>query len=201
MTDVADAMLKTARRNVEDAGVGDRVEVLNRDILAMRDLGPGRFDMAVAEGCPVSYVGDPLRALREIFELLRSGGVLAFTVHSRYWTLGWRYLNADGAALEEIRAFLAGGRTVYHDPRYGSFPLQTYTPEEIRALTLQAGFIDVRVGGKLLAFGLNYDRAAVARMLSTPQGRETMLRLELSLMEEPSLVGAGQYLQVTGRKP
>lgn len=196
MTDVADRMIEAARENVRRGGVEDRVQVVKRDVCDMRDLGEGRFDMATAEGCPVSYASDPLKALREMRALLRPGGVCMFTVHSKYWTLGWRYLNGRGHGAPEIREFLAGGRTVYHDSRYGSFALQTYAPEEIRALTRQAGFSNIRVGAKLIAYGLNFEREQVQQMLRTPEGFETMREIELQLMEEPSLVGAGQYLQV-----
>jgi ubiquinone/menaquinone biosynthesis C-methylase UbiE len=201
MTDVADAMIAAARENVRAAGVGDRVEVVKRDICEMRDVGEGRFDMATAEGCPVSYARDPLRALQEMKALLRPGGVCMFTVHSKYWTLGWRYLNDRGERLSAIRTYLADGKTVYHDARYGSFALQTYAPDEIASLTRRAGFVDVRVGGKLIAYNLNFDREAVQKMLRTPEGFQTMLQLELQLMEEPSLVGAGQYLQVIAENP
>jgi ubiquinone/menaquinone biosynthesis C-methylase UbiE len=201
MTDVADKMIEAARENVRKAGVGDRVEVVKRDICRMRDLGEGRFDMATAEGCPVSYASDPLRALQEMRALLRPGGVCMFTVHSKFWTLGWRYLNGRGAPVEEIRKFLADGRTVYHDTRYGSFALQTFAPEEIHALTRKAGFVNIRLGGKLIAYCLNFNRDEVQQMLKTRQGFEAMKHMELQLMEEPSLVGASQYLQVLCDNP
>jgi ubiquinone/menaquinone biosynthesis C-methylase UbiE len=201
MTDVADAMIEAARKNVRDAGVESLASVVKRDIGSMRDLGEGRFDMATAEGCPVSYASDPLVALKEMYALLRPGGACMFTVHSKFWTLGWRYLNSRGHRAPEIRTFLADGRTVYHDTRYGSFALQTYAPEEIHGLTRRAGFVNIRVGAKLVAYCLNFEREQVQQMLKTPEGFATLKEIELQLMEEPSLVGAGQYLQITCERP
>jgi len=72
-TDFFDDMLVIARRNVERANRGDRIELVHDDVHAMQ-FADARFDIAVSRST-IHHWADPVRALREIDRVLAPGGV------------------------------------------------------------------------------------------------------------------------------
>jgi SAM-dependent methyltransferase len=72
--DLASSMLASARRNLERAGLVERVHLEKCDAKSTR-LGDGAFD-AVISNSLVHHVPDAARALREMHRLVRPGGVL-----------------------------------------------------------------------------------------------------------------------------
>jgi len=72
--DLASSMLASARRNLERAGLVERVHIEKGDAKSTR-WSDGAFD-AVISNSLVHHVPDPARALREMYRLVRPGGVL-----------------------------------------------------------------------------------------------------------------------------
>jgi ubiquinone/menaquinone biosynthesis C-methylase UbiE len=73
-TDLADAMLELARRNVADAGLEDRIECIQGDAKAL-PWADGRFE-AVISNSIVHHIPDPAPALAEMVRLVATGGTL-----------------------------------------------------------------------------------------------------------------------------
>jgi SAM-dependent methyltransferase len=69
--DIAPVMLERARRNVVDADAGERVTVVEGDILAL-DLPDESFDVVIAEA--VTMFVDRARAAAELVRVTRPGG-------------------------------------------------------------------------------------------------------------------------------
>lgn len=72
--DLAEEMLKLARKNVAAAGLADRIELRLADAKRLSDA-PGTFD-AVVSNSIVHHIPEPATALAEMWRLVRPGGVL-----------------------------------------------------------------------------------------------------------------------------
>jgi ubiquinone/menaquinone biosynthesis C-methylase UbiE len=72
--DLAESMRAVARRNVERAGLAERIAVESGDAKSTR-FRAGSFD-AVVSNSLVHHIPDPGQAMRELWRLVRPGGVL-----------------------------------------------------------------------------------------------------------------------------
>jgi ubiquinone/menaquinone biosynthesis C-methylase UbiE len=75
-SDLADHMLRVARRNVEAAGLGDRIELVKADAKGAREvLRDGSFDVVMSNSI-VHHIPSPARLFEELLRLLAPGGLL-----------------------------------------------------------------------------------------------------------------------------
>ncbi len=72
--DLAGEMLKLARRNVDEAGVAETVEIEQADAKAL-PWNDGRFD-AVVSNSIIHHIAEPAGALDEMVRVLKPGGLL-----------------------------------------------------------------------------------------------------------------------------
>ncbi|AMV36763.1 class I SAM-dependent methyltransferase [Planctomyces sp. SH-PL62] len=73
--DLAPAMLERAARNVEEAGLADRIRFIPGDAKLPHSLGDARFE-AVISNTIIHHIPDPAPALATMFEHLEPGGTL-----------------------------------------------------------------------------------------------------------------------------
>lgn len=71
-TDSSEANAAEARRNLEEAGVADRVTLLVGDALASLEATPGEFDLVFSDADKEGYP----EVLRRVFPRLKPGGLL-----------------------------------------------------------------------------------------------------------------------------
>ena len=74
--DISPIMLERARRNVQRAGLGQKIEVEQGDILELR-FADSAFDRVIAEA--VTMFVDRQRAARELIRVCRAGGMVLAT--------------------------------------------------------------------------------------------------------------------------
>jgi SAM-dependent methyltransferase len=89
--DASAAMLDTARKRIERAGLAARVRLLRADLNEPLALADGRFDAVYAES--VMAILEPEPVLREVARVLRPGGKLA--LNERIWRTGVTQAQAD----------------------------------------------------------------------------------------------------------
>ncbi len=82
--DVAPEMIKLSRQTVADAGVADRCEFVNTDVLNWTPRE--QFDMVIAIGF-WDYIAEPIERLRLIRRMTRENGKF-LSAWPRFWT--WR---------------------------------------------------------------------------------------------------------------
>lgn len=80
-TDSSPRMVSIARREAEQAGLADRIQILRADAHAL-PFSNERFDLVVALGL-LPWVADPSRAVAEMARVLRPGGWLIVTADNR----------------------------------------------------------------------------------------------------------------------
>ena len=72
--DVAETMLRTARKNVAAAGLGDRIALHRGDVKAL-EFGDETFDLVYSNSM-LHHIPEPVTMLREAWRVLAPGGVL-----------------------------------------------------------------------------------------------------------------------------
>jgi ubiquinone/menaquinone biosynthesis C-methylase UbiE len=92
------------------------------------------FDKAVCSEV-LEHLPDDKAALSELFRTIKPGGTLVVTVPAARYPAGWDPINY---ALERTIGRHIGGENTFAGIWYGH--LRLYTPEELRAVTEEAGF-------------------------------------------------------------
>jgi len=126
--DLAHHMLRVAARNVEQSGLGDRVELRHGDA---KDLGleDASFDV-VYSNTILHHIPDPRPFLREAARLLRPGGALLIRDLFR---------PESAERVEELVALHAVDSDDYQRGLFAASLHAAFTPEELRALADESG--------------------------------------------------------------
>jgi len=118
--DWSPAMVDEARRRVQAAGIGDRVDVHHLGIHELDRLAPGTFDAATSNFGPLNCVPSLPDAARLIADRLRPGGVLVASVIGRVcpWEIACYLIRGDWTrvGVRFTRALVGvplNGRTVW----------------------------------------------------------------------------------------
>ncbi len=168
--DLTERFLERARERATRQGVG--VEFVRADMREFRR--PGAFDAVTNLWTSFGYFDDPAddaRVLENFFASLRPGGRLLMDMMGReplvrlFRPREWRYDNDDRICIEERKVnddwTSIENRWIMLDGevrREATFRLRVFGAAELRALAMQAGFVDVRILGSLA--GGPYDHKA-----------------------------------------
>ena len=82
MIDIAKNMLNMAKRVMTEAGVSKNLECLEMDVQCL-EFADETFDFVLATGGVLSYCNDIDKALLQLSRVLKPGGLLIGSVHSR----------------------------------------------------------------------------------------------------------------------
>jgi ubiquinone/menaquinone biosynthesis C-methylase UbiE len=197
LTDVSRNMLKVARGKIESEGLEGKIETKIVDIRNMNCFPSGSFDMAIAQGDPVSYCLNAEEAVRELARVVKPNAYVVVSVDSKYNMIHQVLIhNAieerfSEQALDKISLFLRTGflKTDYE--------FEAFTPEELKALFETCGLRVLRIIGKPVLTQF-IPREKRDEILGNHFKR--MLKLELNICAIPSLVGVGGHLEIVGIK-
>lgn len=191
LTDISENMLKVAERRIKKEKLEDRIETRIADIRNMSCFTSNQFDMALAEGDPVSYCLDPEKAIMELTRVVKPNAPVIVSVDSKYPIISRLIAERSYDVLSE---FL---RTGIIDSRDREFKLQAFSSEELRVLFKKCGLRTVRIIGKPILIQLlpMEKRDQIVR-----KDFKRILRLELKFCDVPSLVGVGGHLEAVGIK-
>lgn len=188
--DLSPEMLRIAERKIVERGLKDLIQTVQGDICDM-GFPDESFDFILAEGDPISYCSDPWKAVRELARVLKPGRYICVGVDSLFSVIR-HVVNLDGD-LDEAFRILREGR--FYAESWG-FHCWAFTPKTLRNLFKSANLTVVKIIGKTVL----YTRMAMP-LLEDPEKAEKLLKLELMLCEEESIVGYGGHLHVVARKP
>jgi ubiquinone/menaquinone biosynthesis C-methylase UbiE len=142
--DLAEHMLALARRNVELAGLGGRIELARRDAKSA-GYPPGSFDVVMSNSI-VHHIPDPSRVLAEMWVLTAEGGLLFVRdllrpeTESRVRALVDAYADVDPALEGAERARAERQRALFEASLRASL-----TPAEVEALVAPLGIAETCV--------------------------------------------------------
>lgn len=164
------------------------------DIVDMTDVAPDTYQLILAMGDPISICSDPARAAREVFRILKPGGIAIMTADNRYGGIDHYIERGNLDALEE---FIHSGKTRWlTDAEEERFALTTFTPQQLRKLFESAGLEVLSITGKTI-LPIRDNR----KLLEYPSAMDRLLRLEQELQKDPASAGRAGHLQIAARKP
>jgi SAM-dependent methyltransferase len=131
-TDVNDAMVEAARREVVDAQLEDAITVRWGDAHAL-DFPSDSFDLVVAMGV-LPFLHSPVQALREMHRVHRPGGHVLITSDNR-----WRLIYFLDPALSPFTELLRDGIRRLRSGSSGDLPVHYYSWGELQRLMHAAG--------------------------------------------------------------
>jgi len=191
LTDISESMLEVAKRKIGKEKLQNRIEIRVADIRDMSCFKSNQFDLALAEGDPVSYCLNPERAASELARVVKPNAYVIISVDSKYPIISRLIAEKSYDQLSKL------SRTGIIKPREGEFEFQAFTPEELKVLFKRCGLKLVRIIGKPILTQL-LPKGERDRMIKENYRR--ILDLELRFCDIPSLVGVGGHLEAVGLK-
>lgn len=192
--DPSGKMLDNARDAVEEQGQrGRQVEFVQAGMEDMSDIESDSLAFATAQGDPLSFCEDPLKALHELRRILGPGGAAVLSVDSRIGGVRSE-MAADqfDAAIELLKT----GRTSWRgDRREERFPMKMFDPEELEKLLEKAGFEVLSRIAKTCLVQRKHEEH-----LEDPKRRRELMDLEESVHAKPHWFGLASHFQVAARR-
>ena len=191
LADISENMLKVAEDKIKTAKLEDRIETKTVDIRDMSCFKSNSFDLALAEGDPVSYCLDAEKAISELARVVKRRANVIVSVDSKYPMIS--HFVAEHS-FDELAKFL---RSSILDSRDGAFRMQAFTPEELRILFESCGLAVVKIIGKpILVQSIPKEKRNEIIRANFKQ----ILKSELDFCDVPSIIGLGGHLEIVGKK-
>jgi ubiquinone/menaquinone biosynthesis C-methylase UbiE len=82
--DLSRDMLEKAKENIKNAGISDRVKIVEGDLKNMEEAESESVDYIISIYSPISFIYEKGKALSEMFRVLKKGGKIIIMGHSFY---------------------------------------------------------------------------------------------------------------------
>lgn len=186
LTDISENMLKVAKEKIKKENLQDKIETKIVDIREMNCFPSNHFDIALAEGDPVSYCLDPKKAVSELKRVVKTNTHVIASVDSKYSMLSGMIRRND---FNKIPMFLE--TCIFEMP----FKAKAFTPNELKTLFEICGLKVIRIIGKTVLTRIPREQQDIIIT-----NFDKILELELKYCDNPSLVGVGGHLEIVGMK-
>jgi len=202
VADMSADKLALNRRNAEAQGYARQIEAWRE--CNMIDLSHAfdddEFDAVVCVGGPLSYVFDRReRAVRELYRVTRSGGLLLLSARSLFGTLHQdlpRILNVDrGLNREIVSTGDVGPASVAAVSRFW----HAYRADEFRQFVTQTGAQPLVMSASNCLSATWGD--LVATWLGDQRTWQQLIELELEACREPGCLDMGAHILLVAQKP
>jgi SAM-dependent methyltransferase len=196
-SDLSQKMLDRAAEKIESLPQRRNATFVKADLQDLAPFEDATFGLVVAQGDPLSFVGDPAAALRSVARVTAPGGIAVASVDGRYGGVDVFVKRARESEAEMLAEFLRTGEATWlADQREERFPTHAFTPDELRKLGAKAGLETVEVVGKTL-----FDLRGGHPWLADAEARKRLLKLEEEFGATELALGRAHHLQVIWRKP
>ena len=188
LTDISEEMLKVAKVKIKRQKLENRIKIKRVDIRNMSCFESNFFDIAVAEGDPVSYCLKPKKAIKELRRVAKPNSPVIVSVDSKYPVIS-KFISEE--LFNKIPRLLKNG-ILEHEHKF-----QAFSPEELKKLFETNGLKVVRIIGKPILIQLipKEKRKEIIK-----KHFRKILNLELKFCDVQSLVGVGGHLEIVGIK-
>lgn len=189
LLDISPRILELAARNIEEAGLREKIELVEGDITDLGQFEDGQFSFVACVGDSISYALD--QAPKAIDELVRVAGPEATLVLGCDSKFGFVRLYLKQGLLDEaIRIYGTSHAYCGMGPK-----TRLYTVDEMRGLLESAGCHVLEVASTP-TFTDTFDKGIYAE----PEQWEKLKALELQVCTRPELLGMGEHLLFIARK-
>lgn len=195
VTDISSKMLKVCEMNAKKKGVGERIETRKVDIKDMSCFKSNFFDMVIAQGDPVSYCGNPNKAVKEMSRVAKINTHVISSVDNRFNR--YIHLLKEGKMKEAKRILKTGKGWFYSKGGKRAFPIHAFTPEELINLYKKHSLKVVKIIGKTVIMSF-FDREERKKLLANREYFKKILKDELKFCEKLHAIGG--HLEIVGTK-
>jgi ubiquinone/menaquinone biosynthesis C-methylase UbiE len=189
LLDITPGILELAAQNVGAAGLSEKVELVEGDIMDLSRFDDGTFSFVVCVGDAVSYVLDGrFKAIKELVRVAQEGATLIIGCDSK---LGFMRMKLAQGLLEEALAINETSQC-----HCGMGPrTHLYTVTEMTGLLEKQG-CEVLAVASTPTFSDTIDTS----QYMDPQHWPKLEALELEMCTKPELLGMGLHLLFVARK-
>ncbi len=189
LLDITSRILQLAEKNIAEAEVSDRIELVNGDITDLSRFQDGEFTFVVCVGDAISYVLERrFKAIEELIRVAQKGSILIIGCDSK---LGFMRMKlARGSLDEAIEIYKTSECYCGMGPR-----THLYTVDEMTALLKRQGCNVLEVASTP-TFADTIDTSTY----SEKEKWERLKGLELEVCTSPGLLGMGLHLLFVARK-
>jgi len=190
--DLSKEMLRVAAKKAEKEGLSRLISTVEGDIRKIK-FPENTFDFILAEGDPISYCGDPEKAVRELSRVLKPSCYISAGVDNIY-SIVFSMLNMENEDIETVESALKSRKIYIKDLGFYTW---AFTPKDLIDLFTKYGLEVVKIAGKPILF------------LGTPQSNyifqdskklRKLIDIEIALSQEQSLIGMGGHLHIVAKK-
>jgi len=202
--DISDEQLRIAKSKLVERGLEKQVTgYIQADIRDLSVFPDHSFDVVVCYGAPLNYVLQGReRAISEFHRVLKTGGVLALSVNSK-WGVFKSILGRNTQGFFNrpeywyIDRVIASGdlpthQEVDHPPRH------FFEAAELEELLASASFRDISFGSSPCILSGSWQQAN--EICKDEAAYRTLLDIELRVYQKPSMVDSGEFLMAKGKK-
>jgi ubiquinone/menaquinone biosynthesis C-methylase UbiE len=192
LVDISPKLLELAATNIQEAGLTDKIDLMEGDISNLELLGDAAFSFVICLGGTLSYVRDQgQQALQELARVAKPGAVLIIGCDSKYGFVRW-LLNAtdsDSQLDSAVEVYEAGE----YEAGEGALA-RLYTVAELTALIEGAGCEIVEIASTPTLLD-------AWEQSTYPEDKQEKLKaLELRVCTVPELLGMGHHLFCVAKK-
>jgi ubiquinone/menaquinone biosynthesis C-methylase UbiE len=193
MLEMVERKLKTWAETADLSSKAGRATLQVDDAKMLQSLPPNHFSLAIALGDVVSICGDASACLSALHRVMKTDGVLVFTVDNLLAGLD-HFVSAG--KLDDLDEFVRSGKTHWltADERE-QFALRMFTPQQIEHLAGKSGFAMISIIGKTI-LPVRQNR----KFFQTNGAIKQMLAMEALLARDPVAAGRAAHLQLAVRK-
>lgn len=190
--DISNEMLQVAKKKVKKEGLRHKIFLIQGDVgdICFSD---GTFDFILAEGDPISYCADPEKTVKELARVLKPGGYISAGLDNLY-SIASSMLNMENEDVGKIVSFLRSKRTFIKDLGFHAW---AFSPIDIKELFERYELNVIKLAGKPVLF---QGRPESSYLFKDESKLKKLVELELSLCQEPALLGSGGHLHVVAKK-
>ena len=193
MLEMVERKLQAWTQTADLSSKASRATVQLDDAKTLESLPSNHFSLAVALGDVVSICQDPSACLSALHRVVKTGGVLVFTVDNLLAALD--HFTAAGK-LNDLDRFVRTGKTHWLTAQQQEqFDVRMFTPQQIEHLAGKSGFDLISMIGKTI-LPARQNR----KFFQEPGAIKQMLAMEALLARDPMAAARAGHLQLAVRK-
>lgn len=201
LVDISSKMLDEAKKKIETRKLASKYSCEEGNIEKLDMINNDSVDLAISFYNVISFVEHPDRALQEISDKLRAGGVHLSVVANKYHAY---YFSVLTNRLSEMDNIKEKSLIRFNDAMPA---IHCFTPDEIKKMYIDNGFSDVKVfgGPNFIYPGMEETKIfgnteQIANKLSDSANFEKILSIELDNYKNSDIVGRANALLVIAKK-
>ena len=205
LLDYSKENLRAARREIERAGVGERVKgVMEGTITSLEEFGEGTFDAVLCLGGPLSLVHgrrNRLKAMSDLIGVAKRGAPIFISVMNRYGAIAiFPNKSPDEVGTSNfINLATKGEDTMFPFHRMGDYYCHWFTPEELETDFTSSGPVKVVAKAGLEGLGAPSERA-INDLNRNKEAWENWMKVHYALCTKQEVIGASMHVLIVGKK-